>query len=141
MLDVQPCVLKHGKNGFLMAKLIPDQTDAAVGKRIQKRRKELGLTAEALSEKIGVSQQQFSRYECGRSKINVSHLADIAVLLDTPIDWFFADSSGSSKMFADTEAYVPVRGDMLQARLQQHWRRMSAEQKRNLINFLDAMQP
>lgn len=94
-----------------MAKLIPDQTDAAVGKRIQKRRKELGLTAEALSEKIGVSQQQFSRYECGRSKINVSHLADIAVLLDTPIDWFFADSSVSDKMFADTEAYVPVRGE------------------------------
>lgn len=39
--------------------------NALVGKRIQKRRKELGYTGSQLAAKLGVSQQQFSRYERG----------------------------------------------------------------------------
>ncbi len=65
--------------------------NALVGKRIQKKRKELGYTGMQIAEKIGVSQQQFSRYERGMNKIDLSYLVTLAVHLNTPIYWFFED--------------------------------------------------
>ncbi|MDY4280589.1 MAG: helix-turn-helix transcriptional regulator, partial [[Pasteurella] mairii] len=70
-----------------MSKLSVTDVDRFIGKRIQQRRKELGLTASALSEQIGIAQQQLSRYERGDNKINVSHLVEIATALDTSIGW------------------------------------------------------
>jgi transcriptional regulator with XRE-family HTH domain len=71
-----------------MAKLTSDTADKKVGQRIQMRRKELGMTAQQLSEQVDISQQQLSRYERGTNKINVSHLVNIAAGLNTPISWF-----------------------------------------------------
>lgn len=65
--------------------------NALVGKRIQKKRKELGYTGMQIAEKIGVSQQQFSRYERGMNKIDLSYLVLLANYLNTPIHWFFED--------------------------------------------------
>lgn len=122
-----------------MSRFIAAQVDLAIGKRIQQRRKEVGLTAEELAEQIGVSQQQFSRYERGKTKINVAHLVNIAVILDTPISWFFADSQAENLTFSNQKQYVPVRNDALKQRLDYHWARLSNEQKRNFINFLDSL--
>lgn len=122
-----------------MARFSADNIDLAIGKRIQQRRKELNMTAEYLSEQIGVSQQQFSRYERGATKINVSHLAHIAVMLDTPISWFFADSCAENLTFAKHEQPIPIRPDALKQRLDYHWQGLNQEQKRCLINFLDSM--
>lgn len=122
-----------------MSKLVAAEIDVSIGKRIQQRRKEVGFTAENLAEQIGMSQQQFSRYERGVTKISAAHLASIAVLLDTPISWFFVDSTAENLTFAENGQYVPVRNDALKARLDYHWANLSSDQKRNLINFLDAM--
>lgn len=123
-----------------MSRFVSSLVDLAIGKRIQQRRKEVGFTAEYLAEQIGVSQQQFSRYERGATKINVAHLVNIAVILDTPISWFFADSKAENLTFSNQEQYVPVRNDALKQRLDYHWVRLSSEQKRTLINFLDSLQ-
>ena len=48
-----------------MAKFVPSEIDRLIGQRIQRRRKELGFTAEKLSECVDISQPQFSRYERG----------------------------------------------------------------------------
>ncbi|QIW15900.1 transcriptional regulator [Pasteurellaceae bacterium RH1A] len=122
-----------------MSRFVAAEVDLAIGKRIQQRRKEVGLSAENLAEQIGVSQQQFSRYERGATKINVAHLVNIAVILDTPISWFFADSQANGLTFSDERTYVPVRSDALKMRLDYHWSQLSTEQKRSFINFLDAM--
>mgnify|MGYP003598834404 FL=1 len=122
-----------------MKRFIAAEVDLAIGKRIQQRRKEVGFTAENLAEQIGVSQQQFSRYERGATKINVAHLVNIAVILDTPISWFFVDSKAENLTFSDKEQYVPVRNDTLKLRLDYHWSKLSNEQKRSLISFLDTM--
>ena len=122
-----------------MKRFIAAEVDLAIGKRIQQRRKEVGFTAENLAEQIGVSQQQFSRYERGATKINVAHLVNIAVILDTPISWFFVDSKAENLTFSDKEQYVPVRNDTLKVRLDYHWSKLSNEQKRSLIGFLDTM--
>ena len=65
--------------------------NASVGKKIQKKRKELGYTGMQLAKKIGVRQQQFSRYERGMNKIDLRHLVLLALYLNTPIYWFFED--------------------------------------------------
>ncbi|WP_018651621.1 helix-turn-helix domain-containing protein [Actinobacillus capsulatus] len=122
-----------------MNRFVAAEVDLAIGKKIQQRRKELGFTAENLAEQIGVSQQQFSRYERGVTKINVSHLVNIAVILDTPISWFFSNSKAENLTFSDKEQYVPIRQDALKQRLDFHWARLSNDQKRNLINFLDSI--
>lgn len=123
-----------------MVRFIADAVDLAIGKRIQQRRKELKMSAEYLAEQIGVSQQQFSRYERGATKINVSHLARVAVILDTPISWFFADSCADNLTFLSQERAVPIRHDALKQRLDYHWALLSNEQKRNLVNLLDSLQ-
>lgn len=122
-----------------MTKFMASEVDSAIGKRIVQRRREVGLSGELLAEQIGVSQQQFSRYERGATKINVSHLVNIAVILNTPISWFFADSKAENLTFSEEEHYVPIRNDALKQRLDYHWAKMSNEQKRNLINFLDSI--
>ena len=122
-----------------MKRFIAAEVDLAIGKRIQQRRKEMGFTAENLAEQIGVSQQQFSRYERGATKINVSHLVNIAVILDTPISWFFADSRAENLTFSSEQNYVPIRNDALKQRLDYLWANLSNEQKRNLVNFLDTI--
>lgn len=68
-----------------MSKLAVTETDKLVGKRIQQKRKEAGLSAFELSEQIGIAQQQLSRYERGENKINVAHLVEIATVLNTEI--------------------------------------------------------
>lgn len=121
-----------------MARFSAAEIDAAIGRRIQQRRREVGLSAEELAEKIGVSQQQFSRYERGATKINIAHLVDIAVILDTPISWFFADSMAENLMFSGQRRYVSVKDDELKLRLDYLWHHcLSSEQKRHLINMLD----
>ncbi|MGS0627049.1 MULTISPECIES: helix-turn-helix domain-containing protein [Photorhabdus] len=87
------------------------QDHLLVGKRIQKRRKELGMTAVKLAGQIGISQQQLSRYERGINRIDLSHLVQIASILDTPINWFFLDCcSPATKININklTDQYIPI---------------------------------
>ncbi|CDG87038.1 helix-turn-helix domain-containing protein [Xenorhabdus bovienii] len=62
-----------------------------VGKRIQMKRKEAGMTVAELADRISVSQQQLSRYERGTNKISLEHLVDVSIALKTPADWFLED--------------------------------------------------
>ena len=122
-----------------MAKSVASKIDKEIGRRIQQRRRELGLSADTLAEKIGVSQQQFSRYERGKAKINAGHLADIAVVLDTPIGWFFSSSQGDNPDSMANGRYVPIYPDELKIRLDFLWDKLNREQKRNLVNLMDSM--
>ncbi|MET4878253.1 helix-turn-helix domain-containing protein [Morganella morganii] len=75
--------------------MITEDTDLTVNKsvgyRIFRKRKELGWSGSRLADHLGISQQQFSRYERGCSQINVSLLVRAADVLQTPVSWFFAD--------------------------------------------------
>ncbi|KGQ42641.1 helix-turn-helix domain-containing protein [Gallibacterium anatis] len=74
-----------------MAQPLASKIDRLVGQRIQKKRRELGFTAEKLSEYVNLTQPQLSRYERGTNKINIAHLVAIATFLKTPINYFFQD--------------------------------------------------
>lgn len=124
-----------------MAKQRVSAADRSIGQRIQQRRRELGITAAELSEKMGFSQQQLSRYERGTNKINVAHLVNIAAFLDVPIGWFFLDCRAEVPIGIGEyeKRYVPATEADLRKRLDQRWRSFSQEQQRSLIVFLDSL--
>ncbi|MFB1132349.1 helix-turn-helix domain-containing protein, partial [Escherichia coli] len=109
-----------------------------VGQRIQMRRKELGITAQHLAELVDISHQQLSRYERGTNKINVAHLVNIAIKLNTPISWFFIDCfSTLDNESKNQQDFVPVKDADLKNRFDQIWPRLTHEQRRVLIMLLD----
>ncbi|WP_130537875.1 helix-turn-helix domain-containing protein [Thiomicrorhabdus indica] len=123
-----------------MSKLSVTDVDKSVGRKIQIRRKELNLTAAQLSESIGISQQQLSRYERGENKINITHLVSIAAFTQTPIGWFFTDCKPldtGGLIQESPEIYVGVSESDLFTRMQQIWSDLTIEQQRSVINLLD----
>lgn len=124
-----------------MGKQQVSAADKSIGRRIQQRRKELGITAAELSERLGFSQQQLSRYERGSNKINVAHLVNIAAWLDVPIGWFFLDCQvdAPSVIGHPRRRYIAASDQELKKRLEQRWEGFSLEQQRALVAFLDAL--
>ncbi|MCK3658451.1 transcriptional regulator [Pasteurellaceae bacterium Pebbles2] len=109
-----------------MVQLTAEIVDKLIGKRIQIKRRELGYSADQLSEYVGLSQQQLSRYERGVNKINVAHLVNIANFLKTPIEWFFLDCVGKEEERIKNEWEIK-------------WQALSDHQKSTFIHFLDAV--
>ncbi|MDC5878820.1 helix-turn-helix transcriptional regulator [Proteus mirabilis] len=62
-----------------------------IGKKIRKRRLQMGWSAAVLGEKIGLSQQQISRYECGIQNITTIRLYILADILQCDINYFIED--------------------------------------------------
>lgn len=68
---------------------IKHDINVAVGRQIRLLRKSKGLSGQALARKLGVSQQQVSRYERGVCKINTDTLMIILMYFDTSLEVFF----------------------------------------------------
>lgn len=58
-----------------------------IGKRIRKRRLELGLTQEVLAEKIDVTDTYIGAIERSTSKCSIETLANLARVLDLNMDY------------------------------------------------------
>lgn len=65
--------------------------DVECGRRIRLRRKELGVSQEALAAKIDLTFQQVQKYERGSNRVSASKLFDIARALSVPPGYFFPD--------------------------------------------------
>lgn len=63
--------------------------DCHVGVRIRSRRRDLGVSQEALAEALGLTFQQIQKYERGSNRVSASTLWEIAARLRTPIAYFF----------------------------------------------------
>jgi transcriptional regulator with XRE-family HTH domain len=55
-----------------------------LGKQLKRLRARTGLTQTALAERLGVRQSVVSEYECGKRRIDVQELRDVAVALGRP---------------------------------------------------------
>ena len=69
----------------------PNPIDVHVGKRVRVRRMSLGLSQEALANRLGITFQQVQKYERGTNRMGSSRLYDISVALDVPVSFFFDD--------------------------------------------------
>ena len=60
-------------------------TDVALGERIRRRRRELGLSQSALGGKLGITFQQVQKYENGANRVSASMLVKLSDALAMPV--------------------------------------------------------
>jgi transcriptional regulator with XRE-family HTH domain len=65
------------------------ETDVIIGKRVRKLRTLRGYSQVAIAKEIGVTFQQFQKYECGINRLCVSRLIDICKFCKVPPSYFF----------------------------------------------------
>ncbi|MGR6438653.1 helix-turn-helix domain-containing protein [Proteus mirabilis] len=85
-----------------MSKVYP--ISQIIGHKIRQQRQHLRLSAKAVAERVGVSQQQFSRYENGLCKIDVDMLFLIAKELNVTPTAFFLPSPLNEDPIASSSA-------------------------------------
>ena len=59
--------------------------DAALGARIRRRRRELGLSQSALGGKLGITFQQVQKYENGANRVSATMLIRLSEALAMPV--------------------------------------------------------
>ena len=67
------------------------EIDRHVGSRLRYRRIMMDFSQTFLAERVGLSFQQFQKYEKGTNRISASKLHEFARLLDIPVSFFFDD--------------------------------------------------
>jgi transcriptional regulator with XRE-family HTH domain len=67
----------------------PTSIDAYIGARMREGRTSMGLTQEAVGQKLGVTYQQVQKYENGKSRITASRLFDICEALGVSLASMF----------------------------------------------------
>jgi transcriptional regulator with XRE-family HTH domain len=93
----------------------PDPVDIVVGTRIRLRRKELGVSQEALADKIGVTFQQVQKYERGANRVSASMLSKIAQALDCGVADFFGTGEEPKNIKLFGMLATPGAVELLQA--------------------------
>ena len=74
-----------------------------IGNRIRNRRKELGISADEMAAKTGISRSTMFRYEQGTiENIPARHLKTIASALGVTLDYLFGDSPNDPTPFTPT---------------------------------------
>ena len=63
--------------------------DRFISDKVLKRRREVGVTQQALAARLGVTFQQVQKYEKGTNRISAGRLLAIARALETPVAYFF----------------------------------------------------
>ena len=97
--------------------------------RMKLRRKELGLKAEDIAEKIGVSRSTMFRYENGDiEKLPINHLVPIAKALHTSVDFLMG--------WTDEKEPIPVNGDGQSQEFSELFERLDNEQKDLIIRAI-----
>ncbi|MEJ8404740.1 helix-turn-helix transcriptional regulator [Brevundimonas vesicularis] len=74
----------------------PHPVDRHVGRRVQEKRLDLGLTQTALAKAVGVSFQQVQKYEKGTNRVSASKLFEMAEFMKVGIPFFFDGYSSAT---------------------------------------------
>ncbi len=77
--------------------------DIHVGKKLRSRRSLLGLSQDALAQKMGITFQQIQKYERGVNRIGSSRLYEFSNHLNTNVDYFFEDYDNASSGLAENK--------------------------------------
>lgn len=67
-----------------------------MGRRINAKRRELGLSLSEVARACGVSFQQIHKYETGECALSAAQLWNVAKVLNTPVGYFFEEISPDS---------------------------------------------
>ena len=61
-----------------------------LGKRIKEKRVQKGKTQEQIGEMLEISNEYVSKLETGSVRISLRRLAEISLILDTPVEYFIS---------------------------------------------------
>jgi transcriptional regulator with XRE-family HTH domain len=100
---------------------------AVLGEKIRQKRLSIGLSQEAVSEKVGLSESFYGHIERGSKIMSIQSLVKIAGKLDLSLDYLLMDSvrSGSD--------------EKLHSELDNIFRDKSPSQREYLLNILGAL--
>jgi transcriptional regulator with XRE-family HTH domain len=120
-----------------------DWVDAYVGSRIRARRMAVGMSQDALAEKLGLTFQQVQKYEKGINRVGAGRLWNIAKILDVPITYFYEGVQGDDQS-ASAESEDSFVFDFLSSRegqqLAQAFQQISDRHlRRHVIGMVKAM--
>ena len=79
-----------------MNKKTPTPIDVFVGSRVRLRRLMVGMSQEALADRLGVTFQQVQKYEKGTNRISASRLQAISEVFRVPPSFFFQDDENAA---------------------------------------------
>ncbi len=97
----------------IIAKDGPHPIDVHVGRRVRLRRTLLGLSQTQVAEQLGITFQQFQKYENGANRISASRLYQVARILDVPPLYFFDDMTPNIDDTGRQPARPDASGDIL----------------------------
>lgn len=103
------------------------EVDQEIGALIRARRKALGLPMAHVAAKVGVTQQQFQRYETGLSRVSALMLSKVADALEADAADLMPGAPVSA-MQSKSAKY-----DSLAAQLQDVFARIASPRERRLI--------
>lgn len=72
-------------------KKIKNSVSASVGRKIKDIRKSAGISGDDLAKKLGLTQQQISRYECGKTSMTIDTVVMIAHVLHVSVNELLSD--------------------------------------------------
>lgn len=116
--------------------------DRYIAGRVREARPK-GVSASVVAEAVGVSHQQYTRYERGENRLSASMLYEIARYYNQPIAWFFlgfVDEAGSlqeGKLSTPKATYSTASGDDQLAIVARHWQELSEPQRQSILQLLD----
>lgn len=82
--------------------------NAVIGEKIRFFRRACGITQHEAANKLGVSYQQFQKYETAQNRISAASLELFAEMLQIPVEHFFSKNA-EPKQHADIGAMRLVR--------------------------------
>ena len=98
--------------------------------RIKQSRKDLGLRAEDVAERIGVSRSTMFRYENGEiEKLPINHLVPIAKALHTSVDYLMGWTE-------DEKEPIPMDEDRLDQEFVRLFEQLGNEQKDLIVRAM-----
>ncbi len=78
----------------------PHEIDAHIGKRVRLRRKVLKMNQSEVATLVGVTFQQFQKYEAGTNRVSASRLFVLSQILGVPITFFYEGYNKLKQMFS-----------------------------------------
>lgn len=117
-----------------------NSVDSHVGSRVRLRRLELGLSQEKLADQLGITFQQVQKYERGTNRIGASRLHQIALVLQSPITYFFEGASETALPRTDGSPLSQVLADPATVRLVRAFASITDPQlKQKAVGIIEAI--
>jgi transcriptional regulator with XRE-family HTH domain len=106
-------ISKHGKSGRDTRRDQSREVDRHIGTQIRKRRNETGLSLQTISDLVGVTYQQLSKYEKGVDRISSGRLFLLAQILKVDVGYFYLNLGdlpvASTSITPQSETVEPMR--------------------------------